>query len=241
MQRLGVQFLLTNDDGIDATGLSTLAPIAAQLGSVLVVAPDRHLSGCGHQVTVERPLRLQRRKEARFALDGTPADCVRIGLHLQEQKIDWVLSGINHGGNLGIDTYMSGTVAAAREAAISGIPAIAFSQYRNGSGDIDWIQASEMVHRVLDLLMQRPLPPGLFWNVNLPDLRNGSGQEPRLVDCPVDPNPLSFGFRMDDDQFSYEGVYQDRIRHPGSDIDCCFGGDIAISQLGIELKTVPES
>ncbi|MBC7817459.1 MAG: 5'/3'-nucleotidase SurE, partial [Planctomycetaceae bacterium] len=122
-----MKFLLTNDDGIDAPGLRLLAEIAREFGEVIVVAPDGVRSGCGHQVTNDRPLALTNVRPGEFACDGTPADCARLGLKHIAADVDWVLSGVNDGGNLGIDVYMSGTVAAVREAVLLGKPGIALS------------------------------------------------------------------------------------------------------------------
>ena len=124
-----MQFLLTNDDGIDAPGLKALQEAAAPLGSAVVLAPDRHLSGCSHQATTSRGLVLEEVGANRYSLDGSPVDCTRIGLYRLAPQTQWVLSGVNEGGNMGADVYLSGTVAAAREACLLGKPAIAFSQY----------------------------------------------------------------------------------------------------------------
>src|ERR1043166_3476254 len=119
-----MKFLVTNDDGIDAEGLAALVEAAALCGDVICVAPDSHYSGCGHRVTTDRPLKLSRAGDDRWALDGTPADWVRVALAHVVPDVDWVLSGINHGGNLGVDVFHSGTVAAVREAALHGKRAI---------------------------------------------------------------------------------------------------------------------
>src|SRR5204862_6181773 len=112
----GMRLLLTNDDGILAPGLQALLETARQLGDPLVVAPVEAQSGCSHRVTTDGPLSVERREPGRYAIDGTPADCVRVGLHRLAPDSAWVLSGINAGGNLGAAVWHSGTVAAAREA-----------------------------------------------------------------------------------------------------------------------------
>ena len=124
---------LTNDDGIDAPGLMALREAVAQVSEepVWLIAPDSHLSGCGHQVTTHQPLRIEERAEGHIAVSGTPADCTRLALTHLCPEARWLLSGINFGGNLGVDEYISGTVAAVREATILGVRAIAFSQYRD--------------------------------------------------------------------------------------------------------------
>ena len=122
---------LTNDDGIDAPGIQALyqalltLEVSAAGTSIGVVAPDQHLSGCSHQLNRGGgPISVEQRAEQRYAIGGTPADCARVAHHLYPQ-LGWVLSGINDGGNLGADIYVSGTVAAAREATLLRIPAIA--------------------------------------------------------------------------------------------------------------------
>ena len=107
-----MKFLLTNDDGIDAPGLDVLRRAAESLGECVTVAPHEHLSGCSHRVNTHRPLWAEEVGPGRYSLDGSPADCARIGLLHLATDADWVLSGVNDGGNLGVDVHMSGTVAA---------------------------------------------------------------------------------------------------------------------------------
>src|SRR5690349_17175090 len=122
--------LLTNDDGIHAAGLRTLREALAPLGRVVVVAPAAQQSGTSHAITIDRPLRHVEHGKDLHSIDGTPADCIYLALFEQRflpRKPDLVISGINHGSNVGTSVYYSGTVAGAREAALRGIPAIAFS------------------------------------------------------------------------------------------------------------------
>jgi 5'-nucleotidase len=125
-----MQILLTNDDGIGAPGLGALARELARWGRVVVIAPESARSGCSHQVNTAHPIRVRKLDGDRYATDGTPADCVRLGLSCLAPDANWVVAGINAGGNLGVDVYLSGTVAAVREGALFGKYAIAFSQYR---------------------------------------------------------------------------------------------------------------
>ncbi len=228
-----MQLLLTNDDGIDAPGLAALAASLSHLGQIAIVAPDTHLSGCSHQVSVDRPLQATKVGDNRFAVDGTPADCTRLGLSHLVPDVDWVLAGINDGGNLGVDVFMSGTVAAVREAALMGKSAIAFSQFRRNRRQFDWPRASAMVELVIGQLLELSLEPGGFWNVNFPDL-DGDAGEPDVVFCPRDSNPLPIHYEIRDDGFHYRGDYQERERHPGTDVDVCFNGNIAVTQLRID-------
>ena len=130
--------LLTNDDGVDAPGMHALCQAADGLGQCRVIAPSGPISGCGHQVTTHQPIEIVARDDGTLAVKGSPADCVRLAIHEFVPEAQWVLSGINAGGNLGTDTYISGTVAAAREAAIRGLPAIAISHYIARGRLIDW-------------------------------------------------------------------------------------------------------
>jgi 5'-nucleotidase len=225
-----MNLLLTNDDGIDAPGLAALHAAARQLGRVRIVAPAAGHSGCGHRVTTDAPFRVRYVEPDRFAVEGTPADCVRVALHDLAPETAWVLAGVNAGGNLGTDVYHSGTVAAVREGALHGRPGIAVSQYRRRAQEFDWDRASALVLGVLRELLLRPHSPGTFWNVNLPHLAPGA-PDPEIVFCPLDPAPLPLRFRREADLFHYAGDYHGRARQPGSDVDVCFGGRIAVTLL----------
>jgi 5'-nucleotidase len=229
-----MRFLVTNDDGIDAPGLHTLAEAAATLGAVVTVAPDCHLSGCGHRVTTGSPIRLFAHGPQRWAIDGTPADCVRVALADLAPDVDWVLAGLNHGGNLGADVYHSGTVAAAREAALHGRPSIALSHYCKRGLTVDWAASVRRLTRILADLTQRPTSPGKFWNVNLPHTEPGD-PEPQLIVCPLEGGPLPLDFRREQDCLHYSGNYHERRRRAGSDVDVCFAGDIAVTQLVVAV------
>jgi 5'-nucleotidase len=225
-----MQLLLTNDDGIDAPGLAALWEAAAQLGEPVTVAPVGPQSGCSHQVTTDRPLRVEQRGAGRFAVDGTPADCVRVGLLRAAPDAKWVLAGINAGGNLGADTYYSGTVAAVREAVLHGWPGVALSHYRKRGQDFDWPRAGWWALAVLRDLVRRPWQPGTFWNVNLPHLA-ADEPDPEVVFCPLDPSPLPLSFRHEGENMNYVSDYHNRRRVPGGDVDVCFGGRIAVTLI----------
>src|SRR5918996_6655619 len=130
------RILVTNDDGINAPGLKILERIARQISSdVWVVAPETNQSGASHSLTMQRPLRIRKISRRRFAIDGTPTDCVLLALQIviKDGPVDLVLSGVNQGANLGEDVTYSGTIAAAMEATVFNVPAIALSQScRNG-------------------------------------------------------------------------------------------------------------
>jgi 5'-nucleotidase len=224
-----MKFLITNDDGIHAPGIRALEQAARAFGEVVTVAPLECHSGCGHQTTTNRPLRISKHGEGRFALDGTPADCVRVALEHLARDVDCVLAGVNEGGNLGVDMYISGTVAAVREAMFFGRRGIAFSQYRKTREFNAWEKASRMAASTLPELLELPNEPGSYWNVNLPN-EPGDDIPPRVI-CPVDPHPLSFTFEQIEDTFHYRSNYHGRPRHPQHDIDVCFSGRIAVSKI----------
>jgi 5'-nucleotidase len=227
-----MKLLLTNDDGIDAPGLAALAEVAAAHGSLTWIAPHAHLSGCGHRVTTDGPIRVMRKDEERWAIDGTPADCVRVALAKLAPDVSIVLSGMNHGGNLGADVYHSGTVAAVREAVLHGKPGIAFSHYRKRGLEIDWDRARRWLTLILEDLLKRPWTPGTFWNVNFPSLTSDE-PEPRVVHCPLESGPLPLAFRELDEALHYDGNYHARPRIAGSDVDVCFAGNIAVTRLTV--------
>lgn len=221
--------VLTNDDGIDAPGIRALQ---AALGNVAtaIVAPDRPLSGCSHQLNRGGAIALSQRAAHEHAIAGTPADCTRVAVSHLYPDARWVLSGINAGGNLGADTYVSGTVAAVREAALLRVPGIAISHYIQDGRPIDWEIATRLAAKVLDQLMQTTPPPGQFWNVNLPHLRP-EDPDPEIVFCSLCTQPLPTEYRVENDQFFYIGKYRDRSRDRGADVDICLSGKISISEI----------
>jgi 5'-nucleotidase len=159
--------LVTNDDGIHAAGLAALAEALAPLGEVYVVAPDREQSAVGHALTLHRPLRVDRVGERRFAVNGTPSDCVNLGvLGLLPEAPVLVASGVNHGSNLGDDVTYSGTVSAAMEGTLLGVASMAVSQVDGEAGGF------EIAGRIAELVAARVLVEGLpaktLLNVNVP-------------------------------------------------------------------------
>ena len=167
------RILVTNDDGIHAPGLQVLERIARSLSDdVWVVAPESEQSATSHSLTLRRPVRPRRHAEQRFSVDGTPTDCVLVAHRyiLGERPPDLVLSGINHGSNLGEDVTYSGTVAAAMEAALLGVPAIALSQMRQGDEKIAWETAERFAPEIIRHLASIPWPRDLLVNVNFPPL-----------------------------------------------------------------------
>lgn len=164
------RLLLSNDDGLHAPGIQALAEAVGDLGELWVVAPDRERSACSHAITLDRPLRAHEVQARRYAVDGTPTDCIYLALHhlLAERPPDLVLSGINRGPNLGDDVLYSGTVAAAMEGAFHDVPSVAFSLCVRG-GPADFTHAAAHARAFTRALLGRALPPGLLLNVNYPE------------------------------------------------------------------------
>jgi 5'-nucleotidase len=180
--------LCSNDDGIHARGLVAVAEALATFADVVVVAPETEQSAMSHSLTLHRPLRLRRVAEARWAVDGTPADCVYLALHLEERvgvpkilprRPDLVVSGVNRGINLGQDVFYSGTVAAAREGALRGVPAIAAScdVARDAQGNVayDPEPTARLVASIARAVLALPTPAAsderatpLLLNLNVP-------------------------------------------------------------------------
>jgi len=164
-----MRILCTNDDGIHAVGLSVLAGAARALGDVSVVAPDRQQSASSHSLTLGRPLRATRTDNGEHVIDGTPTDCVLVAVNmLLDDRPDFVLSGVNHGPNMGEDVLYSGTVAAAMEGTILGIPSIAFSFTGEGSRIPEYGDLLEQILRAV--LEQEAFPEETFFNINIPDV-----------------------------------------------------------------------
>lgn len=226
-----MKLLLTNDDGIDAAGLDALLNAARTLGDPIVVAPAGPQSGVSHAVTWHQGVRIEPRGEKRFAIHGTPADCTRLGLMTLVPDAKWVLSGINHGGNLGADMHYSGTVAAVREAVLHGWPGIAVSHYYKSGTDYDWVRAAWWVAPILKELLGKPSEQGMFYNINLPHLEPNE-PDPEVVWCELDPNPLPLNYRHEEESgLFFAGDYRLRDRTPGADVDVCFSGSIAITAV----------
>lgn len=168
-----MKILVTNDDGIDAPGIAVLAESLRELGEVTIVAPLKEQSAVGHAITMQVPLRvIEYRKNGDFfgyAVNGTPADCVKMGIrNIMKTPPDLVVSGINHGSNTAINIIYSGTVSAAREAAIMDIPSIAVSVTNHEASDFRY--AGKITRFLAQELAGKDLPLGTLLNVNVPDV-----------------------------------------------------------------------
>lgn len=237
-----MRVLLTNDDGIEASGLRALhESVRHSFGDdveIVVVAPDRGRSECGHSVTTGRALIVEQVRPDWFSVDGTPVDCVRAGLALQG-KVDVVISGVNAGANLGVDLLVSGTFAAAREAAMHGVPAMAVSHYRHPDIPKTWDHvpvwmAATMKEFCAKVSACHAVADGstanMLWNVNLPAILPEIHLPP-LVRCPVDTRPMVRQAAFDGKQLHFASDFHARPRDSGSDVDRCFGGDMTITEL----------
>lgn len=166
------RILCTNDDGINADGLRALERIAGAISDdVWVVGPEHNNSGAGHSLTLRRPLRIRRVAERRYAVDGTPTDCVLLALQhiIADRPVDLVLSGVNHGGNLAEDVTYSGTIAAAMEATLFRVRAIAMSQVFKHGEAISWDTAERYGADLVRRVSQMAWSEDTFINVNFPD------------------------------------------------------------------------
>jgi 5'-nucleotidase len=168
-----LNILITNDDGIHAKGLRTLIEIARPFGNITVVAPQDPMSGMGHAITVNRPLRINLLKKEEnyreYVCAGTPVDCVKMGLKvvLNNQKVDLILSGINHGSNASSNVIYSGTMGAAIEGSMEGIKSVGFSLL-DYVQDADFSQAADFIRKIISDVIEMPLLKGVSLNVNIP-------------------------------------------------------------------------
>ena len=228
-----MKIVLTNDDGIEAPGLDALFHGVSPLGDIIIVAPHTAQSGIAHRVTTRAPIRVNRIGLNRYSVEGTPADCARIALKEIAADADWLISGINAGANLGSDVYNSGTVAAAREAAILGYPAIAISQYIAKDQEVDWAVSGRHAGTTIKMLLGRELGRKHYWNVNLP---HPIEMEPPLNHqfCSLDTNPHNYVYQKNGDELMYQGTIHERPRDSGKDVAVCFDEhQIAITRLAV--------
>ncbi len=171
--------LVTNDDGIHAKGILTLAETVKEFGKVIVVSADRSYSAMSHAITVKDPLRIKEVEERNgihfYQTNGTPADCVKLALHfILDEKPDFIVSGINHGTNSSTSVHYSGTLGAAREGSLNGVPSIGFSLL-SYDPDADFSESKRVVRSVLSETIKNGMPSGTFLNVNIPESNELAG------------------------------------------------------------------
>jgi len=244
-----MRLLLTNDDGYQSPGLVALFRALHQRYDVSTVAPIVERSTCGHSATLSGPMAVRRLDHAEmgrlYAVEGTPADCVRLAFtELLDEKPQVVVSGINVGANVSIvDVNCSGTVAAAREGVFCGAAGIAVSQLFLKSRPLDWERATLLVGRLLPQLIDQQHGV-MLWNVSLPAL---SPDDPtpavRVVPLSTDQIPLVFSSQMgsaaDRPVFEYAGFYARRRNTPGTDVAAVFEGAIAVTPLLVDSTDHP--
>lgn len=230
--------MVTNDDGINAPGIKALAEALNELGEVTVVAPDRERSATGHSLTLHSPLRVFELRDRWYAVDGTPTDCVNMGIHnLLPFRPDLLVSGINHGGNLGDDITYSGTVAAAMEANLMGIPAIAVSLATFGPTS-HFPDAARVALKVAREMMANGLPEDTFLNVNIPDLDFDKIREPLVtrqgkrsfvgkITDKTDPRGRKY-FWIGSEEPSFKD-------EPGTDFHAVDKGHVSVTPLHLDL------
>jgi 5'-nucleotidase len=202
-----VDYLITNDDGIDAAGLQSLyRAVCLAVGDanrVAVVAPDSVRSCCSHGVSTAESIRVEEVGKQMWKVSGTPADCVRVAIKGLRIAPRWVLSGVNEGGNLGVDIHYSGTVAGAREATLLGYRAIALSQYLRRDRPRDWDLSALRAYKTITQLQSQELAQGQFWNVNLPVVDH---REPSLPLQFAQPETGMLAFDFEEVQPEYESL-----------------------------------
>ena len=247
-----MRILLTNDDGINAPGLSVLEAIAAELagpdGEVWTVAPAFEQSGVGHCISYTHPMMIAKLGERRFAAEGSPADCVLAGLHdvMKDNPPDLVLSGVNRGNNSAENALYSGTLGGAMEAALQGLPAIALSQYfgpRNLGLENTFETAerhgADLIRRILDAMPQEDADYRLFYNVNFPPVPASDVLGFRVVPqgfrrgsrYSVEPHSSPSGRRF----LWIKGGYQHHPTAPGTDAAVNLDGYVSITPMRADL------
>jgi len=164
------RILISNDDGINSSGLNALSQALKPLGQVIIIAPDREQSASSHALSLHRPLRIDKLSENVYSVDGTPTDCINLAINgfLKNKKPDLIVSGINKGENLGDDITYSGTVSAAIEGTLLGIPSIAISQ--EGRCDFDFEAANYYIYDLAKYVLFNPIPRNTLLNINIPNL-----------------------------------------------------------------------
>ncbi|MFA6003649.1 MAG: 5'/3'-nucleotidase SurE [Elusimicrobiota bacterium] len=229
------RILVTNDDGIHGPGLRPLIAAMQRIGRVITVVPDQERSADSHCLTLHKPIRVHTLAPDLYTVNGSPADCTRFGvLWVMKSKVDIVVSGINRGYNLGEDIIYSGTVAAAREARILGVPAIAFSQ---DPDDASYAAATAFAYKLARLTLRHGLPKGVILNVNFPPSRRGKTAGAKVVRLGRRIYSNSISRRSDPRGKVYywlggKGVKW--IEVPGTDVSAISSGKISVTPLHLD-------
>lgn len=237
-----MRILLTNDDGIAAPGLEVLERIAGQISDdVWVVAPELEQSGAGHSLTLHVPVRVRKISARRFAVMGTPTDCVLLALKeiLPRQKpVDLILSGVNRGSNVGDDVTYSGTVAGAMEGTNLDVPSIALSQLYDDSEKIHWATAEKYAPILIKKMIKSGWPKNTFININFPDTPSNKVKGIRV--CPQGKRIMNVKLseRIDPKGRPYYWLGGERDNtsdKPGVDVDLLHEGHITVTPISMDM------
>ena len=239
------RILVSNDDGIGSPGIKLLEEIARDLSpDVWVVAPEQEQSAASHSLTTRRPLRMSELAPRRYAVDGTPTDCVMLAVKhlLRDRRPDLVLSGINAGGNVGEDLTYSGTVAAAMEATLLDIPAIALSQHYLDGEPIPWETAARFAPEVIRTLTRLPWPEHTLININFPaaspdDVRGlaVTSQGKRAI-----ADNLTERYDPRGRPYYWIGpIREDGVAEPGTDLAAINENQVSITPIYLDLTNIP--
>ncbi|HEY0837384.1 MAG TPA: 5'/3'-nucleotidase SurE [Azospirillum sp.] len=239
------RILVTNDDGIHATGLTVLETIARSLSDdVWVVAPEMEQSAASHSLTINRPLRLRQLGERRFTVDGTPTDCVLLAINhvMKDARPTLVLSGVNQGSNIGEDVTYSGTIAAAMEATLLGVPAVALSQHIENGGPVNWATPEAWGADVIRKAVTVAWPRNVLLNVNFPAVEPGKVTGIQVVRHGKRKIGDELMERIDPRGRPYFWIGTLRGEAdvaPDTDIHVVFNGGIAVTPLFLDLTHTP--
>jgi len=240
-----MRILLTNDDGIDAPGLKVLERIAEQLSDdIWIVAPAQEQSGAGRSLSLTSPLRLHQHGERRFAVAGTPTDCVMMALRkvLADGRPDLILSGVNRGANIAEDITYSGTIAAAMEGTLLGVPSIALSQVGAASDQIIWESAQTHAPDVIRKLVAAGWPQDVLMNVNFPNVQPDEVNGIHVVPCGRrDQGDVTIDERADGRGIPYYWLGLRRQRDlppPGTDLGTVWRAGISVTPISLNLTAM---
>lgn len=234
--------LVSNDDGVYSDGIQTLAKRLQRFAKVVVVAPDREQSASSHSITLHRPLRITPIKKNQYGISGTPTDCITLGVNeILPRRPDLIVSGINRGGNLGDDVHYSGTVSAAMEGAIMGIPAVAVSLVTRQDKP-RYMVAANFTAKLVRKLAKNPLPPGVVLNVNVPNVSYdkikgyafctlGKRNYGDIIVEKIDPRGKKY-YWIGGDETGLDDI-------PGSDCNAIAARTISITPLNMNLTDYP--
>ena len=237
--------MISNDDGINAPGLKLLESVLVKMvGEVWVVAPETEQSATSHSLTLRRPLRIRQVSNFRYAVDGTPTDSVLMGINelMKHTPPDLVISGINRGANVGEDVTYSGTVAAAMEGTLLGVPSIAFSQVYTDGHPVKWATAKSWLPKVLRMLCAEAWPKGVLINVNFPDMAAGqvSGIEVTCQGRRKIGSDFVSGMDPRGEPYYWIGAQRrEEHYHFGSDLEAIGRGAVSVTPLSMDLTHVP--